>query len=286
MQEAKERLEVLQHATYQTAPNALARYYHLLRPGTLLGDTLCSQLAAPDFDDWYRAAEQTQSGMVGSAHFDWPMDTSEAVALQLELIRRLAEGELDLLQVSYTFTYSDNHFDANIHQFFATVVVPFHNGALRVLRPLLEREEASEKAAEAEKREPLPFHFIDRRRLSELSAIESTDFDLSKVIALVKEIDFCYRNECLLAVAALTRALLDHVPPIFGMRSFAEVASSYASTKSFRDSMRHLEESARRIGDAHLHTRIRRREALPTPTQVNFSNDIDVLLGEIVRVLS
>jgi len=49
--------------------------------------------------------------------------------------------------------------------------------------------------------------------------------------------------------------------------------------------MAHLENSARRIADAHLHTQIRARETLPTATQVNFSNDLDVLLAEIVRIL-
>jgi hypothetical protein len=84
----------------------------------------------------------------------------------------------------------------------------------------------------------------------------------------------------------LTRALLDHVPPIFGKQSFAEVANNYGGGgKSFRESMLHLERSARNIGDAHLHIQIRNSESLPTSTQVNFSNDIDVLLAEIVRVL-
>lgn len=41
--------------------------------------------------------------------------------------------------------------------------------------------------------------------------------------------------------------------------------------------------------DAHrslLHQQIRKREVVPNRTQVNFSNDLDVLLGEIIRKLS
>jgi hypothetical protein len=87
-------------------------------------------------------------------------------------------------------------------------------------------------------------------------------------------------------VAALTRALLDHVPPIFGKRTFAEVANNYGGPKSFQNAMKHLDNSARNIGDTHLHVQIRARESLPTLTQVNFSNDLDVLLGEVVRLLS
>ena len=122
--------------------------------------------------------------------------------------------------------------------------------------------------------------------MAQLESIQSSSFDLQKLVQFCRELDFCFRNECLLAVAALTRALLDHVPPIFAKQSFAEVANNYAGSQSFRESMRHLQNSARSIGDAHLHVQIRQRESLPTPTQVNFSNDLDVLLGEVVRLLS
>jgi methylphosphotriester-DNA--protein-cysteine methyltransferase len=86
----------------------------------------------------------------------------------------------------------------------------------------------------------------------QLEDIQSNQFDLKKLIQLCRELDFCFRNECHLAVAALTRALLDHVPPIFGKQNFGEIANNYAGTKSFRESMQHLENSARSIGDAHF----------------------------------
>ena len=120
-----------------------------------------------------------------------------------------------------------------------------------------------------------------------VESIQSRSFDLQKLVQFCRELDFCFRNECLLAVAALTRALLDHVPPIFAKQSFAEVANNYAESQSFGElrcgTCRIQPES---IGDAHLHVQIRQRESLPTPTQVNFSNDLDVLLGEVVRLLS
>jgi len=78
---------------------------------------------------------------------------------------------------------------------------------------------------------------------------------------------------------------LDHVPPIFKVATFEQVASNYGGPKSFRDHMGHLQHSARKIADTHLHVPIRAKETLPTRTQVNFAADIDVLLGEIVRTL-
>ena len=128
--------------------------------------------------------------------------------------------------------------------------------------------------------------YVHPRRIRQLRAITSLKFDLSRLVELCEELNECYASECSLAVAMLTRSIVDHVPPIFGYNDFSQVASNYGgSGRSFKDSMDHLDKSSRKIADAHLHVQIRAKEVLPTPTQVNFSNDLDVLLGEIVRIL-
>ena len=132
----------------------------------------------------------------------------------------------------------------------------------------------------------LTSQFVDPTRIDELRALKNTAYDLRRLIALCEELNVCSANNCVLAVAMLTRAIIDHVPPIFNAKTFAEVASSYPGAKSFKDSMQHLSLSARRIADAHLHIQIRGKEVLPTRTQVDFSRDLDVLLSEIVRILS
>lgn len=81
----------------------------------------------------------------------------------------------------------------------------------------------------------------------------------------------------------IVRAIIDHIPPVFGKSNFAEVCGGYG-TKSFRDSMNNLDKSSRKIADAYLHTPIRAKEVLPNRTQVNFKHDLDVLLQEIERV--
>jgi hypothetical protein len=117
-------------------------------------------------------------------------------------------------------------------------------------------------------------------------ALRPGNFDLRRLIRLCEEIDISFRNECWFAIAALTREVLDHVPPIFNKNTFSEVANNYGGNgSSFKRSMQHLQCSLRNIADGHLHTPIRKSENLPTATQVNFANDLDVLLGEIVRIL-
>jgi hypothetical protein len=127
--------------------------------------------------------------------------------------------------------------------------------------------------------------YIDRSRLQELKNVSAMKFDLSRLIRILEEMNACYKTQCYISVITLTRAMLDHVPPIFSYKTFSEVANNYTGSKSFKESMKHLDNSSRKIADQYLHTQIRHKEALPNKTQVNFSNDIDVLLSEIVRVL-
>ena len=129
-------------------------------------------------------------------------------------------------------------------------------------------------------------HFINPQRIKELVTAKS-DFDFLKLLHLCKEINFNYMYGNYYAVALLSRALIDHIPPIFKCRNFEELTNTYKSennTKSFRASMVHLDNSLRNIGDSLIHSMIRKSEVAPNETQIDFKNDVDVLLGEIVRI--
>ncbi|MDR1652958.1 MAG: hypothetical protein LBS01_04800 [Prevotellaceae bacterium] len=125
--------------------------------------------------------------------------------------------------------------------------------------------------------------FVDKERIEELSQIEESEFDYTKLIQLLEELNDAYSNDNYHSVCMLIRAIIDHVPPIFEKENFAAICGGYG-TKSFQDSMKHLNESSRKIADAYLHTQIRKKEALPTKIQVDFRQDLDVLLEEIVRI--
>ena len=89
----------------------------------------------------------------------------------------------------------------------------------------------------------------------------------------------------------LTRAIMDHVPPIFFNKSvnkpcenFNQVVDNYSGSKSFKEAMTQLN-SQKHISHSFLHQQIRRTESLPNITQVNSSQLLDWLLEEIVRIL-
>ena len=142
-----------------------------------------------------------------------------------------------------------------------------------------------EKTATAKPEESNKVPYVNTSRIEELKAIPNKPFDLTKLNKICEEVNLVYENGCYFATAMLVRAIVDHVPPIFEYEKFEEVANNYKCEKSFKKSMQHLNSSLRNIADGYLHIKTRNSEVLPTQQQVNFSPDLDVLLGEICRIL-
>lgn len=126
--------------------------------------------------------------------------------------------------------------------------------------------------------------YVSLSRINEIRAISSPSWDLKRLIRLCEEINSSFAAGNYLATGMLLRAVADHIPPIFGAGNFGQYASSIAS-RSLKGSMEHLQGSLRNIADSLLHEKVRRKEVLPTASQVDFRQDLDVLLGEVVRVL-
>lgn len=126
---------------------------------------------------------------------------------------------------------------------------------------------------------------IAEERIEQLRRLKCSQFDLKKLVRLCEEINAVYGAGCYFATAMLIRGVLDHVPPLFGFKTFNEVVNNYASGgKAFRDHMEHLHKGSRKVADAYLHMPVRQSETLPTPQQVNSGQNLDALLAEIVRV--
>ena len=126
--------------------------------------------------------------------------------------------------------------------------------------------------------------YVNSRRIKELEAIQNKQYDLKRLIVVLKEINVCNNHNLKFAIPPLIRSVIDQVPPIFSKNNFSEVCGSYG-TKSFKESMMILDKNSRKIADSYLHTQIRQNEnALPTETQINFKSELDVLLQEIVRI--
>ncbi len=138
-----------------------------------------------------------------------------------------------------------------------------------------EKEEAKETGANG--------FFVHPYRIAELGKIENDDFDFTRLMQLCQEINDNYTRENFLSVAMIGRSIINHVPPLFGFDTFNQVANNYG-TRSFKVVMNHLNNTMRSIADSYLHDTIRKKENVPNLNQVNFSQDLDVLLSEIIRI--
>ena len=125
--------------------------------------------------------------------------------------------------------------------------------------------------------------YVNSERIKELEKLSISGFDLTKLIGLCYELNAANANGMYLTIPMLIRAMIDHIPPLFGKSTFLDLAGSYGG-RSFQELMTKLEKSSRKIADSYLHQPIRSKEIMPNETQVNFKSEIDVLLGEIVRV--
>ncbi|MBL7851614.1 MAG: hypothetical protein JNN04_11985 [Cyclobacteriaceae bacterium] len=127
--------------------------------------------------------------------------------------------------------------------------------------------------------------FINESRIAALENLSNDRFDISKLIRLCDELNVCYGNDCHYAMLALVRTLIDHVPPIFGKTTFAQVTTDCGS-RNFKRAMAHLDNTSRTIANEAMHSPISEKEILVNEQTVNFSQDIDYLLTEIVHTLS
>lgn len=123
--------------------------------------------------------------------------------------------------------------------------------------------------------------YVAAQRLSEIRSLPEDRWDFAKLNQLCVELNAAHNTGSHYATAMLVRAITDHIPPLFEVETFTQLASN-VGTRSFKEAMLHLDKGLRKIADGCLHQHIRRRESLPTEQQVNFSPYLDLLLGEIV----
>jgi hypothetical protein len=128
--------------------------------------------------------------------------------------------------------------------------------------------------------------YVDQNRLEELRGLKSGRLDFARLVRMCEELQIAHQGGNTISVAMLVRGILDHVPPVFSVKNFAELANNVSLGKSFLEAMKHLNEFSRKVADNYLHAQMRKHEPLPNATQVNCSAQLDLLLSEIVRIIS
>jgi hypothetical protein len=125
----------------------------------------------------------------------------------------------------------------------------------------------------------LSAHLIDA-----LSKVNTGSFDTTKLRGYCKEINASFYHGNYVACLLLMRTVLNHVPPVFGHATFAQVAAN--SGKSLKENWEHLDEGLRKLADLYAHQPIRSKEQYPTKGQVEpFKPQFELLIQEVLNKL-
>lgn len=98
--------------------------------------------------------------------------------------------------------------------------------------------------------------YVDFRVITAIKACDWPDrFDRGKLLKLIDELNYNIANGGVYAAHAVLRALLDHIPPLFGYSNFTAVANNYPWSQTDKAYMRKLLDFKLQADDA-LHRRI------------------------------
>jgi hypothetical protein len=123
--------------------------------------------------------------------------------------------------------------------------------------------------------------YVSQTRIAEFGSLKTGSFDTARLVRLCEELNIAHQNRCYLSIAMIARTIINHVPPVFGFKTFSEVTNNWSGGRSFKELMERLDSSLRKVADTHLHKPISKSESLPQFTQVNFMAEMDVLLAEV-----
>ena len=144
--------------------------------------------------------------------------------------------------------------------------------------PAAEEHAALDQAAE-------PELYVDPRHITDWEqAAAATKWDVSRLSALANDLNASYAQERPFSCLMLIRAIMDHIPPLFGQHLFSQVASQFPGIRTDKAYVKALGDN-RLLGDDVLHRHI--GEQLPRITMHDVPARIflDALLRGVVTVL-
>jgi len=127
--------------------------------------------------------------------------------------------------------------------------------------------------------------FVSTDRIEKMGNLSHSEFDLKKLIKLLEELNLVYGLNLVYATGMVVRAIIDHIPPIFGFKNFETFASQYScpgNARSFKNQMMQLT-NMKDASDSAIHSHVRRKESIPDMIQFKKQTEIDALLQEIIR---
>jgi hypothetical protein len=125
---------------------------------------------------------------------------------------------------------------------------------------------------------------VSHTHITQLKGINNSNFDVARLIKYCEEINDNFIRENYSSVLFLSRAILDHCPPIFGEKNFKSVADHWKH-HSGKHLMIKLKDTLKPIADHSLHKHISNKESLPVKEEIDFIIQLNFLLGQIIEKL-
>lgn len=127
--------------------------------------------------------------------------------------------------------------------------------------------------------------FLNTEVLIQLKAVQGSRLDLTKLVKMCEELNDAYARGNYISSALLLRAIMNHIPPVFGATTFSEVVAH--AGRSVKAILARLNEEARPIADLHTHFLMRPTEHLPTKNQLEpYKASFEVLIQEVLVSVS
>lgn len=107
-------------------------------------------------------------------------------------------------------------------------------------------------------------------------------FNYAKLISFLVSLNYLHQEGSAETSAILIRAILDHIPPLFGFKSFDEIVNNYPWTPSHKEYMKRLLDF-KNEGDDMLHTQISNRRTHIQLNDLPAGIRINTLLEECLK---
>lgn len=131
-----------------------------------------------------------------------------------------------------------------------------------------------------------PRDYVERGIIDQLKSVENERWGgVDRLVRFCEELNACFTGGQLFAVTCLTRTILGYVVPLFRCKTFDQVAKLEFGSKELEEAVKCLDSSFRNVGNHYLGSPISQGGVLPSPRQVDFAEELNTLLAEVVRLL-
>jgi hypothetical protein len=126
---------------------------------------------------------------------------------------------------------------------------------------------------------------VDPDLISKIEQSNGSRLNVVHLVRVLREINSSFAHGNVVGTVLLMRAVLNHVPPVFGYQSLEQVVANVG--RSLKDSYSHLEDGLRKIADFHTHKRIDQTDTYPSRAQVEpYKPQFEVLLQNVLAALA